>query len=73
MCGVRCLLLITDNIYNYQQLYDGVRRRALPALYKSLEPGTDDDRMKGALWTLNFPSFGRYAISGQFYALPFTD
>ncbi|KAK0473258.1 hypothetical protein IW261DRAFT_1553160 [Armillaria novae-zelandiae] len=44
-------------------LYDGVRRRALPALYKSLEPGTDDDRMKGALWTLNFPSFGRYAIS----------
>ncbi|KAF8898398.1 hypothetical protein BD779DRAFT_1607219 [Infundibulicybe gibba] len=43
--------------------YDGVRRRALPALYKSLEPGTDDDRMKGALWTLNSPPFGKFAIS----------
>lgn len=43
-------------------IYDGVRRRALPVLYKALDPGTEDDRMKGALWTLNYPSFGRYAI-----------
>jgi hypothetical protein len=27
-------------------------------LYKALEPGTDDDRMKGALWLLNAPAFG---------------
>jgi hypothetical protein len=40
------------------QSYDGVRRRTLPVLYKALEAGSDDDRMKGALWTLNAPSFG---------------
>jgi hypothetical protein len=40
------------------QSFDGIRRRALPLLYKALEPGTDDDRMKGALWTLNNPFFG---------------
>lgn len=44
-------------------VYDGLRLRALPALYKALQPGTDDDRMKGALWTLNISSFGRFAIS----------
>ncbi|KAJ6574791.1 hypothetical protein B0H19DRAFT_1254444 [Mycena capillaripes] len=47
-------------------VYDGVRRRALPTLYKALEPGVDDDRMKGklcALWTLNLMSFGKYAAS----------
>ncbi|KAK2462050.1 hypothetical protein APHAL10511_006513 [Amanita phalloides] len=43
--------------------YDGVRRRALPILYGALEPGTDDDRMKGALWTLNSSWFGKYAAS----------
>jgi proteasome activator subunit 4 len=43
--------------------YDGVRRRALPILYRALEPGTDDDRMKGALWTLNSGWFGKYAVS----------
>ncbi|KAJ4489583.1 hypothetical protein C8J55DRAFT_557490 [Lentinula edodes] len=44
--------------------YDGVRRRALPLLYHALEFDTDDDdRMKGALWSLNISSFGRYAIS----------
>ncbi|KAG5352050.1 hypothetical protein C0989_004042 [Termitomyces sp. Mn162] len=46
------------------EFYDGVRRRALPVLFKALDPGTDDDRMKGALWTLNLPSLGKYAISG---------
>ncbi|KNZ79712.1 Proteasome activator complex subunit 4 [Termitomyces sp. J132] len=45
------------------EFYDGVRRRALPVLFKALDPGTDDDRMKGALWTLNLPSIGKYAIS----------
>ncbi|KAG6837040.1 hypothetical protein H0H93_015903 [Arthromyces matolae] len=44
-------------------VYDGVRRRALPILFEALEPGTDDDRMKGALWMLNSPFFGKYAIS----------
>ncbi|KAG1755021.1 uncharacterized protein EDB91DRAFT_1096855 [Suillus paluster] len=44
-------------------VYDGLRLRVLPALYKALQPGTDDDRMKGALWTLNIASFGRFAIS----------
>lgn len=40
------------------QTYDGLRRRALPILYSALEQGTDDDRMKGALWTLNTSPFG---------------
>ncbi|KAJ3917772.1 hypothetical protein F5877DRAFT_79643 [Lentinula edodes] len=44
--------------------YDGVRRRALPLFYHALEFDTDDDdRMKGALWSLNISSFGKYAIS----------
>lgn len=43
--------------------YDGVRTRALPKYLKALEPGNDDDRIKGALWSLNNPSFGRYGIS----------
>ncbi|CCM01642.1 uncharacterized protein FIBRA_03703 [Fibroporia radiculosa] len=42
--------------------FDGVRRRCLPKLYKALDPGTDDDRMKGALWTLNSGLFAKYAI-----------
>ncbi|KAG1716353.1 hypothetical protein ID866_837 [Astraeus odoratus] len=45
-------------------VYDGLRLRALPVLYRALEPGTEDDRMKGALWTLNISEFGRGAISG---------
>ena len=40
------------------QSFDGVRRRCLPRFYKALEPGTEDDRMKGALWALNVPVFG---------------
>ncbi|KAL7285721.1 hypothetical protein ACG7TL_000826 [Trametes sanguinea] len=44
--------------------FDGVRRRCLPTLYKALEPGTEDDRMKGALWTLNLSVFAKYA-SGE--------
>ncbi|KAJ7130046.1 hypothetical protein C8R43DRAFT_1025561 [Mycena crocata] len=44
-------------------VYDGVRRRALPKLYEALSPGSEDDRMKGALWTLNLMSFGKYAAS----------
>ena len=42
------------------QSFDGVRRRCLPALYKGLELGTEDDRMKGALWTLNLSTIGTY-------------
>ncbi|RXW16590.1 hypothetical protein EST38_g9267 [Candolleomyces aberdarensis] len=44
-------------------VYDGVRKRALPLLQSALDPGTDDDRMKGALWTLNSTSFAKYAIN----------
>ncbi|KAF8168284.1 hypothetical protein B0H34DRAFT_792908 [Crassisporium funariophilum] len=44
-------------------VYDGVRRRALPVLFEALKPGTEDDRMKGALWTINSSSFGKYAVS----------
>jgi len=43
-------------------VYDGVRRRTLPLFYKALQPG-DDDRMKGALWSLNLPAFGKYAAA----------
>ncbi len=42
----------------FQKAYDGIRRRCLPLIYAALEPGTEDDRMKGALWTLNSSSFG---------------
>ncbi|KAG5652289.1 hypothetical protein H0H81_005549 [Sphagnurus paluster] len=45
------------------EVYDGVRRRVLPVLLEALEPGTEDDRMKGALWTMNSPYLGKYAIS----------
>ncbi|KIO02352.1 hypothetical protein M404DRAFT_27957 [Pisolithus tinctorius Marx 270] len=45
-------------------VYDGLRVRALPKLYEALQPGTEDDRMKGALWTLNIAAVGRFAISG---------
>ncbi|KAF8624763.1 hypothetical protein AX15_005657 [Amanita polypyramis BW_CC] len=51
--------------------YDGTRRRALPILYRALEPGTDDDRMKGALWTLNSSWFGKYAVSEPYLAPEF--
>ncbi|KAK7064490.1 membrane protein [Favolaschia claudopus] len=44
-------------------VYDGVRRRTLPTLYRALEPGADDDSMKGALWSLNLMSFGKYAAA----------
>ncbi|EPQ60969.1 hypothetical protein GLOTRDRAFT_135553 [Gloeophyllum trabeum ATCC 11539] len=44
-------------------VYDGLRRRCLPTLYKALDPGTEDDRMKGALWTLTSSIFVKYAVS----------
>ncbi|KAI9462361.1 hypothetical protein BJY52DRAFT_1221991 [Lactarius psammicola] len=46
-------------LWNYATdlAYDGIRRRCLPLIYAALEPGTEDDRMKGALWTLNSSSF----------------
>ncbi|KAI0343952.1 hypothetical protein BDW22DRAFT_1355187 [Trametopsis cervina] len=51
--------------------YDGPRRISLPLLYNALEPGTEDDRMKGALWTLNTASFAKYAISNPTLAPEF--
>ena len=61
-------MFVINNQSNFLKLlqdYDGVRRRALPVLFDALKPGTEDDRMKGALWTLDLPSFGKYAISGK--------
>jgi hypothetical protein len=39
--------------------------RCLPLIYAALEPGTEDDRMKGALWTLNSSVFGEYITSNK--------
>jgi len=47
------------------QAYDGVRRRVLPVLFDALKPGSEDARLKGALWTINMASFGNYAITGN--------
>ena len=41
--------------------FDGLHRRSMPKLYKALDPGVEDDRMKGALWTLNASAFGASA------------
>ena len=59
----KCLSLA--HLLKLFQVYDGVRRRALPILLDALKPGTEDDRMKGALWTLDLSSFGKYAIAGN--------
>ena len=66
---MQCMFVIKSSLLRLLklvQVYDGVRRRALPPLFDALKPGTDDDRMKGALWTLNSSSFGKYAIAGKF-------
>ncbi|KZT19390.1 hypothetical protein NEOLEDRAFT_1142177 [Neolentinus lepideus HHB14362 ss-1] len=52
-------------------VFDGLRCRCLPTLYKALEPGTEDDRMKGALWTLNSSIFVKYAVSEPTLATEF--
>lgn len=46
-------------------MYDGVRVRVLPRIYESLVPGTDDDRMKGALYLLNYPAFGENTVDAS--------
>ncbi|KZW02065.1 hypothetical protein EXIGLDRAFT_736784 [Exidia glandulosa HHB12029] len=43
--------------------FDGCRKRCLPVLYKALDLKVDDDRMKGALYTLNCPAFAKFAMS----------
>ncbi|KAG8823710.1 hypothetical protein FRC18_010687 [Serendipita sp. 400] len=45
------------------EVYDGVRRRVLPKVYEALAPGTDDDRLKGALYLLHYSNFGKYAVT----------
>ncbi|KZP32253.1 hypothetical protein FIBSPDRAFT_907345 [Athelia psychrophila] len=47
----------------FHETYDGTRRRVLPALYKALEPGVEDDRMKGALWTFRSTALTKYTIT----------
>ena len=65
LCSVNGLHVLLDfQAQHLLQTYDGVRRSALPLLYSALEPGTDDDRMKGALWTLHSAWFSKYASSG---------
>lgn len=44
------------------QTFDGCRKRCLPVLYKALDVKVDDDRMKGALYTLNCPAFGGFIL-----------
>ena len=59
LCGVRLILRGVACVADIPgKAYDGIRRRCLPLIYAALEPGTEDDRMKGALWTLNSSSFG---------------
>jgi hypothetical protein len=55
-------VLFTVILISRLQSFDGIRRRCLPKFYKALEPGTEDDRMKGALWALNVPVFGTSPI-----------
>ncbi|KAG8908485.1 hypothetical protein FRB99_005843 [Tulasnella sp. 403] len=43
-------------------VYDGMRRRCLPVLYTNVVKGSDDDRMKGALYTLNSSAFSKFAM-----------
>ena len=64
---MQCMFVIINpsHVLKLLQVYDGVRRRALPVLFDALKPGTEDDRMKGALWTLDLSSFGKYAIAGK--------
>ncbi|KAL5535214.1 BLM3_1 [Sanghuangporus sanghuang] len=42
--------------------YDGVRRRCLPKFIASIEPGGSDNRIKGALHSLNMQVFTKYAL-----------
>lgn len=50
------------------EVYDGLRLRTLPVLYKALQPGTEDDRMKGALWTLNISALGEHPKHGYIWS-----
>ncbi|KAG8998807.1 hypothetical protein FRB90_012229 [Tulasnella sp. 427] len=42
--------------------YDGIRMRCLPRLYEQLEKGSEDDKMKGALYMLNMSNFCKFAM-----------
>ncbi|KAI5124439.1 hypothetical protein M0805_008323 [Coniferiporia weirii] len=42
--------------------FDGVRRRCLPKFIKCIAPEGDEDRVKGALYSLNMPVFTKYAV-----------
>ncbi|KAH8100502.1 hypothetical protein BXZ70DRAFT_1022407 [Cristinia sonorae] len=53
--------------------FDGLRRRSLPVLYAALAPGSEDDRMKGALWTLDSNVFAKYAAGDPTLATEFVE
>lgn len=42
--------------------YDGIRRRVFSVLCDALRTVGDDDRVKGALWTLSMSAFGKCSI-----------
>ncbi|KAG8888929.1 hypothetical protein FRB98_006471 [Tulasnella sp. 332] len=62
---VPAVLMLSEILTDGPQLYDGIRRRCLPVIYANLTKGTDDDRMKGALYTLNMQVFSKFIMSGK--------
>ncbi|KAG0143125.1 hypothetical protein CROQUDRAFT_673152 [Cronartium quercuum f. sp. fusiforme G11] len=44
------------------QLYDGTRAIVLPSFLQCLDPGTEPDKMKGALYVLGGKSFPRFCL-----------
>ncbi|KAH9822994.1 hypothetical protein DFH28DRAFT_1216660 [Melampsora americana] len=50
------------------QLYDGTRAIILPTLFECMDPGTDPDRMKGALYVLGGKTFPRFCVQRPKYS-----
>ena len=50
---------MATNLKGVSQSFDGVRRRCIPQFLKNIAPGMHDDRVKGALWSLNMQAFGK--------------
>ncbi|KAH8120571.1 ARM repeat-containing protein [Phellopilus nigrolimitatus] len=48
---------------SFTSTFDGVRRRCVSQFMKYIAPGGNEDRIKGALYSLNMPIFTKYAIS----------
>ncbi|KZT40114.1 hypothetical protein SISSUDRAFT_983884 [Sistotremastrum suecicum HHB10207 ss-3] len=63
----------TNSWDSHSLSYDGVRRRSLPRLLAALEPGTENDKTKGALYTLKMPVFSRYVMNEPTVAMEFLE